>query len=341
MLAVPAAPGSAGPQRAAVSEALIPETAAFWVTDILADPEARIGGFGAHGPLEMPFAVAAKTGTSSNFRDAWTVGFDRRYRGRRVGGEPGRRAAAPPLGGPGRGAALPRRVLRGARLGVGDGDRRRHARGEGDGDRGLEDRDRDGTALFPPPAALARRTICALSGGAPGPACRERIAEWLPADAAAEPCRLHELGRDGQVSVVMPREYGAWLERGSRPDHRLADPGGPFAILAPRDGARFFLAPDLPRSVQTIRFSAGGARLGAGAGASAGAGTGAGARGDIVWEVNGNEVGRGPEIRWALVPGRHRVSARHGAVGAQSITIEVRPAAGVDLVQGDEAGVPR
>jgi penicillin-binding protein 1C len=345
VLAVPAAPGSAGPQRAAVSEALIPETAAFWVTDILADPEARIGGFGAHGPLEMPFAVAAKTGTSSNFRDAWTVGFDRRYVvGVWVGnldGEPLPRLSAARAAAPLFRAAF--YAVRAWESGTETGG------GDGDDDRSWDrdwyrDADRDGDrggVLFPPPAALARRTICALSGGAPGPACRERLAEWLPADAGAEPCRLHALGRDGQVSVVMPREYGAWLERGSRPDHRLAEQDGPFAIRAPRDGARFFLAPDLPRSVQTIRFSAGGGRLGAGAGASAGAGPGAGTRGDIVWEVNGNEVGRGPEIRWALVPGRHRVSARHGAVGAQPITIEVRPAVGVDLVQGDEAGVAR
>ena len=329
VLAVPAAPGSAGPQRAAVSEALIPETAAFWVTDILADPEARIGGFGAHGPLEMPFAVAAKTGTSSNFRDAWTVGFDRRFVvGVWVGnldGEPlprlsAARAAAPLF----RAAFYAVRAWEsGSEHGAGARD------GEGEGDRGLEDRDRAGTALFPPPAALARRTICALSGGAPGPACRERIAEWLPADAAAEPCRLHELSRDGQVSVVMPREYGAWLERGSRPDHRLAEPGGPFAIRAPRDGARFFLAPDLPRSVQTVRFSAGGGRLGDGAG------------GDIVWDVNGIEVGRGPEIRWVLAPGVHRVSARRGGERAPSITIAVGPAERVDLVHGDEAGIPR
>ncbi|HEY6487251.1 MAG TPA: penicillin-binding protein 1C [Candidatus Cybelea sp.] len=55
--------------------------AAEWelVTDILADPHARSHSFGLHSVLEMPFPAAVKTGTSSDFRDTWTVGFTRDY----------------------------------------------------------------------------------------------------------------------------------------------------------------------------------------------------------------------------------------------------------------------
>jgi penicillin-binding protein 1C len=49
------------------------------VTDILADPHARAHSFGMHSVLEMPFPAAVKTGTSSDFRDTWTVGFTRDY----------------------------------------------------------------------------------------------------------------------------------------------------------------------------------------------------------------------------------------------------------------------
>ncbi|BCU77254.1 penicillin-binding protein 1C [Luteolibacter sp. LG18] len=52
---------------------------AWLVSDILSDPDARAPSFGRHGPLEMPFKCAAKTGTSSDFRDNWCLGFTRDF----------------------------------------------------------------------------------------------------------------------------------------------------------------------------------------------------------------------------------------------------------------------
>jgi penicillin-binding protein 1C len=51
----------------------------FIITSILSDPDARISAFGYNSPLALPFAVAAKTGTSKDFRDNWTVGYSPRY----------------------------------------------------------------------------------------------------------------------------------------------------------------------------------------------------------------------------------------------------------------------
>ncbi len=45
------------------------------IADILSDNQARLLCFGAHSPLRLPFRVAAKTGTSSTYRDNWTLGF--------------------------------------------------------------------------------------------------------------------------------------------------------------------------------------------------------------------------------------------------------------------------
>nr|WP_240922078.1 transglycosylase domain-containing protein [Oleiagrimonas sp. C23AA] len=49
------------------------------LSSILSDPDARAAEFGADSVLDLPYRTAVKTGTSSDYRDAWTVGFDNRY----------------------------------------------------------------------------------------------------------------------------------------------------------------------------------------------------------------------------------------------------------------------
>jgi penicillin-binding protein 1C len=53
--------------------------AAFLVTDILADREARSATFGLENPLSPRFPAAVKTGTSKDMRDNWCVGYSRSY----------------------------------------------------------------------------------------------------------------------------------------------------------------------------------------------------------------------------------------------------------------------
>ena len=49
--------------------------AAYLITDVLSDNEARTPAFGADSPLRLSRPAAAKTGTTSDWRDAWTVGY--------------------------------------------------------------------------------------------------------------------------------------------------------------------------------------------------------------------------------------------------------------------------
>lgn len=51
------------------------ETACRLVTDILCDNDARVDTFGWFSPLRLPFPTAVKTGTSSDYRDNWCVGY--------------------------------------------------------------------------------------------------------------------------------------------------------------------------------------------------------------------------------------------------------------------------
>jgi penicillin-binding protein 1C len=48
---------------------------AYLITSILSDNEARSPMFGRNSVLRLPFPVAAKTGTTNDFRDNWTLGY--------------------------------------------------------------------------------------------------------------------------------------------------------------------------------------------------------------------------------------------------------------------------
>lgn len=56
-----------------------PGNVASLLASILSDPDARAAEFGAMSVLDLPLPTAVKTGTSSDYHDIWTVGFDNRY----------------------------------------------------------------------------------------------------------------------------------------------------------------------------------------------------------------------------------------------------------------------
>jgi penicillin-binding protein 1C len=53
--------------------------AAWLVSDMIADPNARAASFGMDSALRLPFWAAVKTGTSKAMRDNWCVGYSDRY----------------------------------------------------------------------------------------------------------------------------------------------------------------------------------------------------------------------------------------------------------------------
>lgn len=55
------------------------KAATSMITDILSDNQARTPQFEEHNDLAFTFPVAAKTGTSRNFNDNWTLGFSNNY----------------------------------------------------------------------------------------------------------------------------------------------------------------------------------------------------------------------------------------------------------------------
>ena len=153
------------------------------VTDMLADPYSRSAAFGVSSVLDLPFAAAVKTGTSSDFRDTWTVGFTRDYtvatwvgnfsgdRMREVSGVMG---AAP----------LWHRIM----LHLHEGQEPAH---------------------FPQPANLVQRPICALTGWKPTADCSSRVLEYFaPEDLDAY---------DSENTFSLSEEYNEWLSRQKQP----------------------------------------------------------------------------------------------------------------------------
>ncbi|MDP4584760.1 MAG: penicillin-binding transpeptidase domain-containing protein [Verrucomicrobiales bacterium] len=68
----------AGPNKveSLTKEGLVFDPECAWViADILSDARVRAVAFGLDSSLNLPFRVAVKTGTSTDFRDSWTVGY--------------------------------------------------------------------------------------------------------------------------------------------------------------------------------------------------------------------------------------------------------------------------
>lgn len=151
------------------------------VTDMLADPHARAKSFGLHSVLQMPFPAAVKTGTSSDFRDTWTVGYTRDYT---VGTWVGNFDGAPMRGVSGVTGAGPlwNRIML-------------H----------LYERN-DDPPPFEPPRGFVRAAICAATGRAPSPSSRDCgavVQEWVRPQQLARSAPVRE--RQG-LRILFPRD---------------------------------------------------------------------------------------------------------------------------------------
>ena len=296
--------------RAVVSDerremrSVVSPRAAFWVTDILADDEARAYVFGRGGSLEFPFPVAVKTGTSQAYRDNWTIGYTREVT---VGVWVGNFDRRPLVGSSGVTGAAP--IFHAVMLAA-----QEHVHGR-------EETHQD---LVARPGDLREHSVCALSGMRAGDACPIRTKEWLPPGFSPLPCSWHHATEDGLL-VVWPDEYRTWaVGRGLEQEHALAavdrskrSSAVPdvrraskrvFEITSPPEGATYLLDPTLPTEFQTLPLRA------------------TGIDGNVEWSVDGRRVGQGSSdsVSWPLARGTHVVRARDGSGRAAEATILVK-----------------
>ncbi len=177
------------PQAIPERRVFSPEVA-WQVMDMLADDDARRAVFGADLPIDLPFAIAAKTGTSRGFSDTlaigatneWTVGaWAGNFDGSSTFGLLAMRAAAP--------------LVRAGLLLAGHGK----------------------TLTLPQrPETLQTIEVCALSGLLPSQDCPHRKREFvLPTQRPRATCDWHGHDAAGDETVRWPSVAGQWAH-----DHR-------------------------------------------------------------------------------------------------------------------------
>lgn len=203
----------------------------WMISDILSDAASRAPAFGHDSPLNLPFECAVKTGTSSEFRDNWTIGYTTEYT---VGVWAGNFDNKPMSGISGITGAGP--IFHDIMMYL------------------YKDR-------VPParvrPAGIREITICRLSGDRVSPFCPHQILEYLPQEVPSWPvCRLHT-SRGFRPDALSP-VFSEWLRNAD--SRRVAgdsvNAGKELRITYPLNKSRLKIDPGVGRSHQALFFQA-------------------------------------------------------------------------------------
>jgi membrane carboxypeptidase/penicillin-binding protein PbpC len=290
---------------------------AWLISDILSDNTARLPEFGEQGPLTFSYPVAAKTGTTRNSRDNWTIGFTPT---RIVGVWVGNIDNTPMKGTSGVTGAGPifHQIM----------------------DLVMAHQPK---VSFERPGDIRDISVCALTGLLPSPDCSLQIREWfkegtepsMQDDAfthAAVDVRNGLLATDAcpkryiQIKrfVKLPPEVRAWgLSRGYVPppvqtsplcstETTIGEGEQWIRITHPADGDSFLLDPLVPNANERIILTAS-------------AGT---AVSHVEWLIDGRHVATATApfftASWQPQAGRHMIEARAGTV-VQNVHVDVQP----------------
>ncbi len=286
---------------------VLSQQTAYLLTDILSDNDARAPGFGYESPLKLGRPAAVKTGTTTDFRDNWTVGYTPDIA---VGVWVGNADNSPMRGVSGVDGAAPiwRDVMDAAL-------RTKPVRG------------------FTEPEGIVRAEVCLPSGLLPTPYCQRRRVEVfaegtvpVERDDYYRPVLVCEPGGDAVASAdapcagevrervfafvpieAIPWARGAGVALPPLPPYSSAPAAGVLAgidvrpellLVSPPDGLVLRVSRDVRREDQTLRIEAQPAmpvRY-------------------VEFYVDGGLLGRAGsapyQLRWPIVEGAHEVRAR-------------------------------
>ncbi len=301
--------------REAAPRQAFTEEVAFLIGDVLSDERLRIAAFGPSNALMLPFPIAAKTGTSSNWRDTWAIGYTDRFTVAVWTGDFSGRSTNRLAGVSGAGplfAAVARRMV-----------------------------ERDATAPRPtppsPPSEVEAVSVCARSGLRPSATCPHRRTVHAPRDhLPAEICTWHDPiaidRRNGlrasdrcpqdhvehRVVEQLPAEYAHWQATAAEtplafsphcPARGLVTDA--VVVTNPRPGEVFIVEPGYTRRTQTLAFAA-----------EVSPATAA-----VTWWLDGEKIDVADwpyEAAWKLKRGHHRVVAVAAGRRSEAVRFEVR-----------------
>ncbi len=235
---------------------VLDERVAWLITDILSDNDARIPSFGPASALQIGRPAAAKTGTTTDYHDNWTMGYTPNLVVGVWVGNADNSAMYDVTGISGAGPIwhdFMRAVLLGQpELG------------------------------FERPEGLVRGEVCALSGLLPTEACPRRMREWfIDGTMPTEFDPFHQIltidrrtglladdttpaaDRIEQTFLILPQEARDWAIREGLPQPplgaQLLAPDGDQGIrlLEPDPYTIFRLSATLPAETQRLRLTAG------------------------------------------------------------------------------------
>jgi len=160
---------------------------------------------------------------------------------------------------------------------------------------------------FARPAGVEERTVCAVSGCAPGPHCGRRIGDWGIARVTRhEVCPVHRGGPED----TWPAAVASFLARRAAPAAEEAEAEA-VRIVAPARGSTYRWMPDLDVDAQKLALEAASDRAGEA----------------IHWFVDDRSVGKsraGEPLFWPLEQGTHQIvcSTARGLSDRVEIAVE-------------------
>ena len=206
------------------------------IADILTDNSARTLAFGINNALRFDFPVACKTGTSTDFRDNWTIGFTPEFSvGVWVGnfdGSPMHEVSGVTGAGP-----ILHRVFE-----------HLHAQ--------------RGTSWYERPANIVERTVHPLTGKLLAHDDARGVREKFAADQLPPAESVEDYDTIGRVKL--PNDYSEWFasaENALSAQAFVAGDAPQLRILSPLEGSNYVLDPDVHSSGRIPLRAVGGKRL--------------------------------------------------------------------------------